>query len=137
MFCPKLMEKLWSQLEILDFFYDILCKIMRSKVYIICCFPLKIRPWFLQSLKHYIFLAFGITRYLHYGRIIDKLNKSCAIALFSVNLRITKNGTIVEKRGILCLPYLLNEFGDLAFFLCFYYLHIINFKREKSRRFLM
>ena len=85
--------------------------------------------------KTYIFLAFGITRYLHYGRIIDKHNKSCAIALFSVNLRITKNGAIV--RGILCLPYLLNEFGDLTFFLCFYFLHIINFKREKSRRILM
>ena len=87
--------------------------------------------------KTYIFLAFGITRYLHYGRIIDKLNKSCAIALFSVNLRITKNGAIVEKRGILCLPYLLNEFGDLTFFLRFYFLHIINFKREKSRQILM
>ena len=84
--------------------------------------------------KTYIFLAFGITRYLHYGRIIDKHNKSCAIALFSVSLRITKNGAIVEKRGILCLPYLLNEFGDLTFFLCFYFLHIINFKREKSWR---
>ena len=66
--------------------------------------------------KTYIFRAFGITRYLHYGRIIDKLNKSCAIALFPVNLRITENGAIVEKRGILCLPYLLNEFGDLTFF---------------------
>ena len=110
---------------------------MRSKVYKMCCFALKIRPWFLQLLKHYIFLAFGITRYLHYGRNIDKLNKSCAIALFSVNLRITKNGAMVEKRGILCLPYLLNEFGDLTFFLCFYYLHIINFKREESRRILM
>ena len=31
--------------------------------------------------KTYIFLAFGITRYLNYGRINDKLNKSCAIAL--------------------------------------------------------
>ena len=92
---------------------------MRSKVYIICCFALKIRPWFLQLLKHYIFLAFGITRYLHYGRIIDKLNKSCAIAFFSVNLRIRKSGAIVEKRGILCLRYLLNEFGDLAFFCVF------------------
>ena len=109
---------------------------MRSKVYKICCFALKIRPWFLQLLKH-IFLAFGITRYLQYGRNIDKLNKSCAIALFSVNPRITKNGAMVEKRGILCLPYLLNEFGDLTFFLCFYYLHIINFKREKSGRILM
>ena len=68
--------------------------------------------------KTYIFLAFGITRYLHYGRIIDTHNKSCAIALFSVNL-ITKNGAIVEKRGILCLPYLLNEFGDLTFFFVF------------------
>ena len=87
--------------------------------------------------KTYIFLAFGITRYLHYGRIIDKLNKSCAIALFSVNLRITKNGAIVEKHGILCLPYLLNEFGDLTFFLCFYFLHIINFKPEKFHRILM
>ena len=96
-------------------------------------FRIKNTPWFLQLLKHYIFLAFGITRYLHYGRNIDKLNKSCAIALFSVNLRITKNGAMVEKRGILCLPYLLNEFGDLTFFLCFYYLHIINFKREKSQ----
>ena len=137
MSCPKLIEKLCSQLEIFDFFTDILYKIMRSKVYKICCFALKIRPWFLQLLKHYIFLAFGITRYLHYGRNIDKLNKSCAIALFSVNLRITKNGAMVEKRGILCLPYLLNEFGDLTFFLCFYYLHIINFKREKSQRILM
>ena len=87
--------------------------------------------------KTYIFLAFGITRHLHYGRIIDKLNKSCEIALFSVNLRVIKNGAIVEKRGILCLPYLLNEFGDLTFFLCFYYLHIINFEREKCRRILM
>ena len=69
--------------------------------------------------KHYIFLAFGITGYLHYGRIIDTLYKSCAIALFSVNLRITKNGAIVEKRGILCLPYLLNEFGDMNFYFVF------------------
>ena len=100
MSCPKLIEKLCSQLEIFDFFTDILYKIMRSKVYEICCFALKIRPWFLQLLKHYIFLAFGITRYLHYSRNIDKLNKSCAIAHFSVNLRITKNGAMVEKRGI-------------------------------------
>ena len=46
--CPKLMEKLCSQLEIFDFFYDILFKIMRSKVYKKGCFALKIRPWFLQ-----------------------------------------------------------------------------------------
>ena len=78
-----------------------------------------------------------ITRYLHYGRIIDKLNKSCAISIFCVDLRITKNGAIVEKRGILCLPYLLNEFGDMNFSLCFYYLHIINCKPEKFQRILM
>ena len=46
--CPKLMEKLCSQLEIFDFFTDILYKIMRSKVYKLCCFALKIRLWFLQ-----------------------------------------------------------------------------------------
>ena len=48
MSCPNLIEKLCSQLEIFDFFTDILYKIMRSKVYKICCFALKIRPWFLQ-----------------------------------------------------------------------------------------
>ena len=48
MSCPKLMEKLRSQLEIFDFFTDILYKITRSKVYKICFFALKIRPWFLQ-----------------------------------------------------------------------------------------
>ena len=48
MSCPKLIEKLCSQLEYLTFFTDILYKIMRSKVYKICCFALKIRPWFLQ-----------------------------------------------------------------------------------------
>ena len=79
MSCPKLMEKLCSQLEIFDCFADILYKIMRSKVYKIFFFALKIRPWFRKWLKHHIFLAFVITRYLHYGRIIDKLNKSCAI----------------------------------------------------------
>ena len=41
MSCPKLMEKLCSQLDILDCFADILCKIMRSKVYRICCFRTK------------------------------------------------------------------------------------------------
>ena len=41
MSCPKLMEKLCSQLEIFDFFSDILYKIMRSKVYEICCFRIK------------------------------------------------------------------------------------------------
>ena len=49
----------------------------------------------------------------HYGRVIDKFNNSFAIAIFSVNLRIT-NGAIVEKRAIICLLYLLNEFGDLS-----------------------
>ena len=33
MTCPKLMKKLCSQLEIFDFFVDILYKVMRSKVY--------------------------------------------------------------------------------------------------------
>ena len=56
MSCPKLMEKLCSQLEIFDFFY----------------------------------------RY-----------------------SIQKNGAIVEKRGILCLPYFLIEFGDLTSFWVF------------------
>ena len=72
-----------------------------------------------------------------YGRIIDKFNKSCALSIFFVNIRITKNGAIVEKRGIFCLPYLLNEFGGLNFFVCFYYLHIINFKPKKFQRMLM
>ena len=36
MSCPKLMEKLCSQLEIFDCFAGILFKIMRSKVYKIC-----------------------------------------------------------------------------------------------------
>ena len=48
MSCPKLMEKLCLQLEIFDFFTDILYKIMRSKVYKICCFGIKLRPWFLK-----------------------------------------------------------------------------------------
>ena len=78
-----------------------------------------------------------ITRYPHNGWIIDKLNNSCAIAIISVKLRITKNGAIVEKCGILFLPYLLNDFGDPNFFLCFYCLHIINFKTEKFQRILM
>ena len=46
MSCPKLMEKLCSQLEIFDCFADILYKIMSSKVYKIFFFALKIRPWF-------------------------------------------------------------------------------------------
>ena len=41
MSCPKLMEKLCSQLEIFDCFAGILYKIMRSKVYKICCFRIK------------------------------------------------------------------------------------------------
>ena len=41
MSCPKLMEKLCSQLEIFDCFADILYKIMRSKVYKICFFRIK------------------------------------------------------------------------------------------------
>ena len=41
MSCPKLMEKLCSQLEIFDCFAGILFKIMRSKVYKICCFRIK------------------------------------------------------------------------------------------------
>ena len=77
MSCPKLMEKLCSQLEIFDCFADILYKILRFIKYVF--FALKIRPWFRKQLKHHIFLVFVITRYLHYGRIIDKLIKSCAI----------------------------------------------------------
>ena len=80
MSCPKLMEKLCSQLEIFDCFADILYKIMRSKVYKIGFFALKMRPCMVSELaKTSYFLAFVITRYLHYGRFIDKLNKSCAI----------------------------------------------------------
>ena len=41
MSCPKLMEKLSSQLEIFDCFAGILHKILRSKVYKICCFRIK------------------------------------------------------------------------------------------------
>ena len=41
MSCPKLMEKLCSQLEIFDCFADILYKILRSKVYKICLFRIK------------------------------------------------------------------------------------------------
>ena len=41
MSCPKLIEKLCSQLEIFHFFTDILYKIMRSKVYKICCFRIR------------------------------------------------------------------------------------------------
>ena len=44
MSCPKLMGKLCSQLEIFDCFAGILCKIMRSKVYKICCFRIKNTP---------------------------------------------------------------------------------------------
>ena len=44
MSCPKLMGKLCSQLEIFDCFAGILYKIMRSKVYKICCFRIKNTP---------------------------------------------------------------------------------------------
>ena len=70
MSCPKLMEKSCSQLEIFDCFADILYKIMRSKVYKICFF--RIKNTFLVSEV----AKFVITRYLHYRRIVDKLNKS-------------------------------------------------------------
>ena len=53
MSCPKLMEKLCSQLEIFDFFTHILYKIMRSQVYKICYF--RIKNTSLDS-KHHIFL---------------------------------------------------------------------------------
>ena len=75
MSCPKLIEKFCSQFKIFDFFTDILYKIMGSISFTkMLIFALKIRPWFLKQLKHHIFLAFVITRYLHNGRIIDKLN---------------------------------------------------------------
>ena len=74
MFCPKLMEKLCSQLEIFDFFTDILYKIMRSKVYEICCFALKIRPWFLQYLKLIFFLHLGLLdTYTKVGLLINSI----------------------------------------------------------------
>ena len=67
---------------------------MHSKVDKICCFRITNTSLVFEVAKYHIFLAFVITRYPHYGWIINKLNNSCAIAIFSVNVRITKNGTI-------------------------------------------
>ena len=74
MSCPKLMEKLCSQFEIFDFFTDILYKIMRSKVYKICCFALKIRPWFLQELNIIFFLHLELLdTYTTVGLLINSI----------------------------------------------------------------
>ena len=45
---------------------------------------------FFEFAKMSFFSCISITRWIYYGRTIDKFNNSCAIAIFAVNQNIIK-----------------------------------------------
>ena len=60
----------------------------------------KTMPRFSEFAKMSFFSCISITRWVYYGRIVDKFNNSCAIAIFCSKSKYNKNGAIFEKRGV-------------------------------------